>query len=246
MQGGQAVDRAAVSMLSANDGEALGALTERQRAVLDATLELIVKGQRPLSMIAVARAASCSKETLYRWFGDRDGLLTATVRWQAAKVRGVTLPKGAIDAAFLAAALQRFAADWLTVICGETSVALNRLAIAEAGSQTLDLGAIVLTNGPAAMARRLGPLLKAAREAGLIATDDGPEAANEAFSTFFGLVVGDHQIRLLLGERANMSPTEIDRAATRAARRFIALFGADADRTEMPGKPSRAEMPADH
>ena len=37
-------------------------------------------------MTAVARRASCSKETLYKWFGDRDGLLTATVQWQASKV----------------------------------------------------------------------------------------------------------------------------------------------------------------
>ena len=227
-----------LSQLSAGEGEGevVGALTERQRAVLDATLELIVKGQRPLSMIAVARAASCSKETLYRWFGDRDGLLTATVRWQAAKVRGVTLPKGGIDEAFLAAELKRFAADWLTVIASETSVALNRLAIAEAGSRTLDLGAIVLTNGPAAMARRLEPLLSAARKAGLIATDDGTDALGpETFSTFFGLVVGDHQIRLLLGERLLLSPTDIDRAATRAARRFIALYGLDETRSVRAG-----------
>lgn len=220
---------------SAVVGGAVEALTERQQAVLDATLELIVSGQRPLSMIAVARAASCSKETLYRWFGDRDGLLTATVRWQAAKVRGVKLPQGAIDVAFLFAELRRFAFDWLTVISGETSVALNRLAIAEAGSETLDLGAIVLTNGPAAMARRLEPLLSAAREAGLIATEWSADTNGaEAFSTFFGLVVGDHQIRLLLGERLVLSPADIDRAAQRAARRFLALYGVEDIRSQTP------------
>ncbi len=220
---------------SAVVGGAVEALTERQQAVLDATLDLIVSGQRPLSMIAVARAASCSKETLYRWFGDRDGLLTATVRWQAAKVRGVKLPQGAIDAAFLFAELRRFAFDWLTVISGETSVALNRLAIAEAGSETLDLGAIVLTNGPAAMARRLEPLLSAAREAGLIATEWSADTNGaEAFSTFFGLVVGDHQIRLLLGERLVLSPADIDRAAQRAARRFLALSGVEDIRSQTP------------
>ena len=220
---------------SAVVGGAVEALTERQQAVLDATLELIVSGQRPLSMIAVARAASCSKETLYRWFGDRDGLLTATVRWQAAKVRGVKLPQGAIDVAFLFAELRRFAFDWLTVISGETSVALNRLAIAEAGSETLDLGAIVLTNGPAAMARRLEPLLSAAREAGLIAAEQSADTNGaEAFSTFFGLVVGDHQIRLLLGERLVVSPADIEQAAQRAARRFLALYGVEDTRSQTP------------
>ncbi|HEU00415.1 MAG TPA: TetR/AcrR family transcriptional regulator, partial [Aurantimonas coralicida] len=69
-------------------------MTARQRDVLDAALGLVVAARRPLTMAAVARAASCSKETLYKWFGDRDGLLTATVRWQAAKVRGVPARTG--------------------------------------------------------------------------------------------------------------------------------------------------------
>ena len=61
--------------------------TPRQQAVLTAALDLLVEAGDGLTMTAVARRASCSKETLYKWFGDRDGLLTATVQWQAAKVR---------------------------------------------------------------------------------------------------------------------------------------------------------------
>ncbi|MBX9875717.1 MAG: TetR/AcrR family transcriptional regulator, partial [Beijerinckiaceae bacterium] len=50
--------------------------TARQQAVLDAVLSLMVEEGDQLTMTAVARRASCSKETLYKWFGDRDGLLT--------------------------------------------------------------------------------------------------------------------------------------------------------------------------
>ena len=53
--------------------------TPRQQAVLTAALDLLVENGDGLTMTAVARRASCSKETLYKWFGDRDGLLTATV-----------------------------------------------------------------------------------------------------------------------------------------------------------------------
>ena len=63
------------------------AFTPRQQAVLTAALELLVEGGDRLTMTVVARRARCSKETLYKWFGDRDGLLNATVQWQAAKVR---------------------------------------------------------------------------------------------------------------------------------------------------------------
>ena len=54
---------------------------------------LVEGGDRALTTAALARAANCSKESLYKWFGDRDGLLTATVRWQASKVRMPKLPE---------------------------------------------------------------------------------------------------------------------------------------------------------
>src|SRR5690554_5361377 len=98
-------------------------------------------------MNAVARRAACSKETLYKWFGDRDGLLTATVRWQAAKVHAGDYDRRKLDAASLAAGLEAFAANWLTVISSSTSVALNRVAVSDAASSRSNLGAIVLANG---------------------------------------------------------------------------------------------------
>ena len=111
------------------------ALTPRQQEVLDAALALLVEQGDRLTMTAVARRASCSKETLYKWFGDRDGLLTATVQWQAAKVRVAAVDRQRLDLASLTARLEEFAANWLSVISTETSIALNRLAVAHAGSE---------------------------------------------------------------------------------------------------------------
>ena len=64
-------------------------------------------------MTAVARRASCSKETLYKWFGDRDGLLTATVQWQAAKVRVPQVDRKRLDAGVARASIEQFARDLL-------------------------------------------------------------------------------------------------------------------------------------
>ncbi|MEF2072272.1 TetR/AcrR family transcriptional regulator [Consotaella aegiceratis] len=201
-----------------------GELSERQREVLDAALSLIVEHGAALTMSALAARASCSKETLYKWFGDRDGLLTATVQWQASKVRAVPLGRAGLDRAALAAGLERFARDWLRVISSATSVALNRVAVTHAGAAKHDLGAIVLTNGPFAMARRLRPMLEAGQAAGLLACED----LEAAFHTFFGLVVRDIQIRLLLGEQLVLSESEIARDARRASEQFLALFGVTA------------------
>ena len=201
-----------------------GEPSDHQSRVLEAALELLVEEGAGLTMTAVARRAQCSKETLYKWFGDRDGLLTAIVRWQAAKVKGVPLRAGEVDATSLRASLETFAADWLAVISGPTSVALNRFAVGEAGSaDRRDLGAIVLENGPVALGRRLAPLLELGRDAGLLAFAD----AGDAFRTFFGLVVRDTQIRLLLGDELRLDAVPVGREAREAVRRFLALYGTE-------------------
>jgi AcrR family transcriptional regulator len=203
-------------------------LTPRQQAVLDAALGLMVEAGDQLTMTAVAKRASCSKETLYKWFGDRDGLLSATVRWQASKVRVAAVDRARMDLQQLSATLEQFASDWLTVITSRTSIALNRVAVAHAGSgKRGGLGAIVLENGRFALARRLKPVLEAARDSGLIEFDD----AETAFRTFFGLVARDVQIRALLGETTKLGASEISTDARRATAQFLRLHSSTNRRT---------------
>lgn len=197
------------------------ALTARQQAVLDAVLSLMVEKGSGLTMTAVARRASCSKETLYKWFGDRDGLLTATVQWQASKVRAGNYDRQTLDAGTLRESLKGFAANWLDVISSPTSIALNRVAVSQAASRDGNLGSIVLANGRFAIGERLKPVLDAGREAGLIAFDD----TETAFRTFFGLAGRDVQIRLLLGDPLTLSRAEIARDAERATEQFLTLYG---------------------
>lgn len=194
--------------------------TPRQQQVLAAALELLVEMGDGLTMTAVARRARCSKETLYKWFGDRDGLLAATIQWQAAKVRAPRVLDEGLDRDALSRDLKQFAQDLLRTIAGETSIALNRLAMTHAAGGAGDLGTIMLAHGPAAIRRRLIPLLEAARRAGLLDFDD----AEETYRTFFGLTVRDTQIRLLLGERLAVSENGIERASSRAVAQFVALF----------------------
>jgi AcrR family transcriptional regulator len=202
--------------------------TPRQGEVLDAVIALLVEGKDAVTMNAVARRASCSKETLYKWFGDRDGLMTATVRWQASRVRAGNYDSQKLDAATLRESLERFAANWLSVISSHTSIALNRVAIGDAGTGKSNLGAIMLANGRFAIGERLKPLLEAGRVAGLLQFED----SETAFRTFFGLAGRDVQIRLLLGEKLNMSEEMVVRDAARATQQFFALYGA----SQVPAK----------
>ncbi|MBV2143885.1 TetR/AcrR family transcriptional regulator [Falsochrobactrum sp. TDYN1] len=195
----------------------------RQNDVLEQALRLLVEGgDRALTTAGIARAANCSKESLYKWFGDRDGLLTAMVRWQASKVRVVPVAREKLDAESLFSSLEHFARDWLLVLSGPTSIALNRLAVSHAASGKSALGGIVLANGPVAMADRLKPILQMGLDAKLLAFDD----IDEAFRAFFGLVVRDMQIRLLLGDRLELTDAVVIRDARRATKQFFALYGA--------------------
>ena len=62
-------------------------MTPRQHEVLENALELLVSGgEKALTTANIARASNCSKESLYKWFGDRDGLLAAMMAFQGSKV----------------------------------------------------------------------------------------------------------------------------------------------------------------
>lgn len=196
-------------------------LTERQKDVLDAALQLLVKNHLALTMAKVAEAASCSKETLYKWFGDRNTFLEAMVEWQASRVRAVPINREAVDEEVLFNSLEHFARDWLMVLTSPTSIALNRLAVSQAGTGKSNLGNIVLYRGPYAIARRLKPILEIGRDCGFLQFDN----LDNAFRTFFGLVVRDVQIRKLLGDDFAMDDEQIIREARTATRQFFALFG---------------------
>ncbi len=205
-----------------DDSAGLGR-SERQGEVLDAALALLVAEGDRFTMEGVARRASCSKETLYRWFGDRDGLLTAIVQWQASKVGTRAYDAARLDANTLRASLEDFAATWLGVVAGPASIALNRAAAAHAGAGKDELGRIVLSQGRFAIGARVKPLLEAGRDAGLLAFDD----SETAFRTLFGLVARDVHIRLLLGEAIVLDQTAIARDAASAADQFLILYATD-------------------
>ena len=64
----------------------------RQNAVLEEALRLLVSGgEKALTTAGVARAANCSKESLYKWFGDRNGLPVSQVG------RRLRVPRSALE-----------------------------------------------------------------------------------------------------------------------------------------------------
>ena len=71
------------------------------------------------------------------------------------------------------------------------------------------------------MGKRLKPVLEAGRDARLLRFDN----SETAFRTFFGLVLRDVQIRLLLGEKLSLTARDIEQDAERATEQFLILYG---------------------
>ncbi|MGX7674247.1 TetR/AcrR family transcriptional regulator [Plantactinospora sp. DSM 117369] len=185
----------------------------RRQGALDAALaELVTHGIEGTTMQAVAARAGCSKESLYAWFNNRDGLLSALIERQAEQVN--TAVSAALDRpAEPRATLIAIAENLLRLLTSDASVALNRAAMSSA-----ELAALLLRHGR----HTTGPLVEAflARlaDAGLVRVEDPADA----FQLLYGLVVRDVQIRTLLGE----PPPSIRRIradARVAVDRFLAL-----------------------
>jgi AcrR family transcriptional regulator len=198
---------------------------KRQSAVLEVALTLLVEGgDKGFTTARLARAANCSKESLYRWFGDRDGLLAAMIAFQASKVRIADTAARSPDARELRVLLKDFARDLLTVLSGPTSLALNRLAIGEAGREDAKLGALLIERGRGVIEERAKALIDTGRRAGHLSFDD----LGDAFDTFYGLVVGELHVRMLLGDEVSETadPAAIAEQAEKAVDRFHWLYGA--------------------
>jgi AcrR family transcriptional regulator len=194
----------------------------RQNAVLEEALRLLVSGgEKALTTAGVARAANCSKESLYKWFGDRDGLMEAMIAYQASKVRTGDGTLANLNRAGLEKLLLEFANGLLDVLSGDVSLALNRLAIGQASRESSQLGEMLLERGRRQIGRRATALLISAKRAGLIAFDD----ANEAYETLYGLIVRDLHVRMMLGEDISAIRKEFGRRAERAVSAFLTLYG---------------------
>ncbi|SEB39658.1 transcriptional regulator, TetR family [Nitratireductor aquibiodomus] len=202
--------------------------TPRQRAVLDKALGLLVEGgERALTTAGLARAANCSKESLYKWFGDRDGLLAAMIAHQASKVRARIDGGEKLDHGRFRTHLVDFANDLLQVLGGDVSLALNRLAIGQASREGSRLGALLIERGRHGIDKRAGALLEAGRQRGLIAYGD----RDAAYHTFYGLIVRDLHVRMLLGEAGVRQPENYAALAEEAVEQFFVLFGVRKEET---------------
>ena len=186
----------------------------REDAILDAALaQLIEDGPSGLSMLAVAQRAHASKETLYSWFGSKDGLITALIERNADRAMFAVDAGLANDDIDPRRALTDFSVGLLTLLTAPGSVALNRAAMSSP-----ELAERLLASGRF----RVGPVveryLAGLHERQVIRAPDPAES----FELLYGLVVRDLPIRVLLRD-PTPAPASFPRRAAVAVDQFLRL-----------------------
>ncbi|MBO9468103.1 TetR/AcrR family transcriptional regulator [Tropicibacter sp. R15_0] len=167
------------------------AKAERETQIASAAYALMAeKGFHGLSMLAVAKRAKASNETLYRWYGDKLGLFRALIERNADRVAD------ALDAALAErpdprAALQILGPALLDMLLSPQAIALNRAAAADASNS---LGQVLAESGRGRVFPRIAALFDDLIAAELL---HGPAAP--AASLWVDLLVGDWQIRCATG-----------------------------------------------
>jgi AcrR family transcriptional regulator len=199
---------------------------ERRMRIEQAAYEVLGEvGYNSASLLAIAKRASASNETLYKWYGNKQGLFRALVESNARDAEQMLEAALAADGD-LFDALAALGPVLLTLVTGERAIMLNRAAAGDV-SDTGTLGRSIAESGRETIRPLLRDLLDRAHKEGLIACDDPAQAAE----TYFHLLIGDLQIRRVIGVMAKPSGEEIDQRSRNALELFLKLYAPHQGRT---------------
>lgn len=171
----------------------------RQQQIEAAAYEVLeAKGYGGTSMQGIAKRARASNETLYNWYGDKQGLFQALVTRNAEEVKSHLEAELETDHEALSI-LGTLGPKLLNLLTGDRAVALNRAAAADSSGE---LGATLSKAGREAIFPLLEKVLLRAQQEGQLHFD----ASEEAVGLYLDLLIGDQQIRRVVGRLP--APTE--------------------------------------
>lgn len=167
------------------------------------------RGYAGATVLAIAREAKASNETLYNWYGDKAGLFRALVARNAQAIQDFLAERIAAGAEPMET-LAHLGPELIALLAHPRAVALNRAAAADASGE---LGRAIAAAGRDSIGPQIAKVLCAARDRGDLRFDD----AGAALQLYLDLLIGDLQHRRAIGL---MRPPDAD---TRGARSALAL-----------------------
>lgn len=196
---------------------------ENRRQQIEAAAYALLqeKGYKSTSMLAVAKRAGASNETLYRWYGNKQALFSAMVKTNARKAEELVRTFQA-DGTDPLQTIEQLGPVLLRIVTGERAISLNRAAAGDV-HETGTLGGLIAEGGKRTILPLLVGLFQQADSEDLFACDDPAEAAD----IYLSLLIGDLQIERVIGVRGEMSDAQIRKRARRAYQLTLQVFAAD-------------------
>ncbi len=192
----------------------------RKQQIEAAAYELLAeKGYRATSMLAVAKRASASNETLYKWYGNKEVLFRSLVEANAREVT-LLLQQCVGGEAPIRAILERLGPLLLSMVTSDKAIVLNRAAAANA-DETGILGQTLSQAGKDSVAPLIAKVFEQARDRGELSFDE----TGEAVELYLNLLIGDLQIRRVIGACPVLSKRTVQHRAERAWRVLHTVCG---------------------
>jgi AcrR family transcriptional regulator len=184
-------------------------------AAMQAFMEL---GYADASTLEIATRAQVSKRELYALFGSKQAMLAACITYRAQRMRmPADLPR-ARSREMLAMVLSKLGATIMREVTDPVVMGVFRLAITEA--QRAPEVARTLETAREAVRETMCNVVTQAQVDGLLAAGDPAEIA----SRYFGLLMGDLVVSVLLRIREAPGPQEAERRARDAATDLLRLY----------------------
>jgi AcrR family transcriptional regulator len=198
--------------------------SERRARIERAAYEVLKEtGYKGASLLLIAQSAQVSNETLYRWYGNKQALFCSLVQTNANTARELLedcLQKNTAPLEALAA----LGPILLNLVTGEAAITLNRAAGADV-RDTATLGQAIASAGRETLAPLVENVMMAAIRLKLITA----QSAALAMETYFHLLLGDLQIRRVIGVMEALTAKEVQRRSDRAFSQFLKLFANEKD-----------------
>ena len=195
---------------------------ERRRQEIEAAAYALLaeKGYKATSMLSIAKRASASNETLYKWYGTKAVLFRAMVDDNAKGARNL-LEEFRAEGADPLGVVRRLGPILLGIVTDDKAIALNRAAAGDV-YETGQLGEAIAAGGKRTVLPLLREVFDQARAAGLMDYCDQDDVAE----IYLSLLIGDLQIARVIGVQPPLTKAEINARAERACQLLLRLLGA--------------------
>lgn len=167
---------------------------------------LSLKGYKATSMLEVAKRAKASNETLYKWYGNKQGLFLSMVERSVAASRELLVSslEGDQD---LAAILDTFGPQLLQMLTSQRTIVLNRAAAGDVHDTGM-LGRTITEGGRDAILPILAQVFDLSEPKGM--------TGYEAAELYLDILISDLQIRRVVGVLPMLSETDVKARSDRA------------------------------